>query len=274
MSKRFSKLMDSLPTDLSANDVAQALRYLSYYGYLGRDEINPATVTAATRAFQKGAGIPANGKLDGKTRRAMAAPRCGFPDARIATAANKWMRKDLTYYVAAYVGGLSKQDQDDLLDLAWKDWMAVADIRIKRTDTQRAANIVISTGKGAAQGFDGPQGTLAWAQLPPGGDVQLLMRFDVDETWIKSAMDRGILFRNVADHEFGHLLGLDHSRVSTALMAPYYKAAIVSPQQVDDIPRIQELYGPATAPPAPPGGSESYTVTFTKPVTSITIAGK
>jgi len=51
------------------------------------------------------------------------------------------------------------------------------------------------------------------------------------------------------------LLGLDHSRLSSALMAPYYNAFIAKPQTVDDIPRIVALMGPKTvpAPPPPPG---------------------
>jgi hypothetical protein len=85
--------------------------------------------------------------------------------------------------------------------------------------------------------------------MPDGSDQQLLMKFDLDETWIENANQRGILLENVACHEFGHLLGLTHSQVQGALMAPYYNAAISTPQQNDDIPRILARYGPATAQP-------------------------
>ena len=49
---------------------------------------------------------------------------------------------------------------------------------------------------------------------------------------------------NVACHEFGHLLGLTHSKKPGALMAPYYNPFIATPQQDDDIVRVQKLYGP------------------------------
>jgi hypothetical protein len=140
-----------------------------------------------------------------------------------------------------------------LIRLAWNDWQAAADIVLTPTNSQQGADIVIATGRGPGQSFDGPSGTLAWAFLPNGSDQQLLMRFDFDERWAKDSPQAGVLFRNVACHEFGNLLGLEHSRQSSALMAPFYSPSIVSPQANDDIPRIQALYGKATSPiPTPP----------------------
>ncbi len=78
------------------------------------------------------------------------------------------------------------------------------------------------------------------------------MRFDLDERWVIGNPQGGILMRNVACHEFGHLLGLEHSTRQTALMAPYYAPSIVKPQASDDVPRIQALYGAAPVPPPVP----------------------
>ena len=193
--------------------------------------------------------------------------RCGCLDVRRSVLDAKWRKRDLTYFVRDYVGGLSKGDVDDLIGLAWADWMAVADIRLTRVMDITGVDIIVSTGRGRADGFDGPSGTLAWAYLASGADDQLLCRFDMDETWLKDSPSGGILFRNVACHEFGHLLGLEHSTVSSALMAPFYNPAVVSPRQTDDIPRIQAYYGPSTTPPVPgPGNVPPNMVRLTKAV--------
>lgn len=232
--------------------VRSAVGYLSKFGYLRtKGEPDPESVEEAVRAFRGRFALPEGDALDGPVLRAMQAPRCGLPDHRLATEEARWRKRDLTYAVTGYVGGLSRGDVDDLLELAWRDWTAVCDLRVKRV-LSGSADVQVATGRSAAQGFDGPQGTLAWAQLPQGDDRPLLMRFDLDETWTRAATDRGILFRNVACHEFGHLLGLDHSSVRTALMAPYYSPGVVRPQPNDDVQRAQALYGPPQAPTPPP----------------------
>jgi matrix metalloproteinase-14 (membrane-inserted) len=146
-----------------------------------------------------------------------------------------------------------------LIQLAFDQWAAHGDLKFTRVNTQSKARLILSTGKGRKDNFDGPGNTLAWAYLPQGNSYngQLLMRFDLDETWITRAGDRGILYLNVACHEFGHMLGLDHSRVKTALMAPYYAPRVTKPVENDDVKRIVKLYGRATNPPGGGGGGDN-----------------
>jgi hypothetical protein len=243
--------------DAGEQDVTHAVAWLQHYGYVRHNLLAEASLVAlesfddSLKRAQALMGLPQTGQLDDATLSKMKQPRCGCPDVMpFAALEARWRKNRLNYFVEGYVSGLSKADQEDLLRLAWKHWEDVADLRLYPVVSKSAADIVISTGQGRSQNFDGPSGTLAWAELPPGDDRPLLMRFDLGEAWVKDG--QGIRFLNVACHEFGHLLGLDHSRNPQALMAPYYSPGVSRPLQ-DDVGRIQGLYGkPATVPVPPP----------------------
>ncbi len=53
-------------------------------------------------------------------------------------------------------------------------------------------------------------------------------------------------FRRVATHELGHVLGLDQSDTSAALMYPFYSETIETPQ-IDDINGLRAIYGGGTS---------------------------
>uniref|UniRef100_A0A8D0FFI6 Peptidase metallopeptidase domain-containing protein n=1 Tax=Strix occidentalis caurina TaxID=311401 RepID=A0A8D0FFI6_STROC len=102
--------------------------------------------------------------------------------------------------------------------------------------------------------FDGPGGILAHAFFPKThreGDVH----FDYDETWtIGNNLGTDLL--QVAAHEFGHVLGLQHTAVSKSLMSPFYIFRYPLSLSEDDKQGIQYLYGkpkldPDPTPPQP-----------------------
>ncbi|XP_050302465.1 matrix metalloproteinase-14 isoform X2 [Anthonomus grandis grandis] len=101
-------------------------------------------------------------------------------------------------------------------------------------------------------------------QLPGkvfGGDAH----FDASESWTIDSY-RGTNLFQVAAHEFGHSLGLSHSDVRSALMAPFYRGynpAFTLDQ--DDVDGIQALYGKKTTKNTPSvdsddAGDESHDV--------------
>ena len=246
---------------LSQADAKYAMSYIEHY-YIDPNKVvkySDDLLKKNVKIFQKTFGLKTDGIIGPKTIKAMkTTPRCGCPDYRMAAAAgplsSKWGTNELTYFIESTVSGLSVSTQKELIAEAFNSWARVADLKFKPVNSKSQARLVLSTGRGRQHNFDGPGNTLAWAYLPQGGSYngQLLMRFDLDETWIKNSSDRGILYLNVAAHEFGHMLGLDHSRMQGALMAPYYSPSIDRPQQNDDVMRIQRLYGKPTVKPEPP----------------------
>jgi hypothetical protein len=267
-----------------------AINYLNVFGYLGKElagwvDISLGDVINAILSFQKFFGIKQSGQLCAKTIRAMELYRCGVPDRSVAGTNSekhiqrlttftakmlpKWAKTALTYRVANYVNGLARSAQDDIIDKAFALWTNVAALQINRCNSGDC-DILVSTGQGQKDNFDGPGGVLAWCYLPDGSDSQLLMEFDLDETWITDSKQRGVLMLNVAAHEFGHALGLVHSTLPGALMAPYYNPLVAEPQQNDDITKVQALYGrptQVTTQEAPkPKSTCTHTITVVGPV--------
>ena len=80
---------------------------------------------------------------------------------------------------------------------------------------------------------------LAHAFYPENGETH----FDESETWTQNT-DEGTNLMIVAVHELGHALGLGHSNVEGAVMAPYYQGYDAKfTLEDDDIRAIQSLYG-------------------------------
>lgn len=134
---------------------------------------------------------------------------------------------------------------------AFDAWSDVANITfVEVTDSGGAFN-------GAAGGvgdiritghfFDGPFGVLAHAFFPPINGLTAAgdLHFDSSEAWKigfggnPNAFD---IFQ-VAAHEIGHAIGLDHTGVPNSLMNPFYTEAFSGPQ-ADDIAGAVFIYGP------------------------------
>jgi hypothetical protein len=265
-------LLKAAPTEQqSPQQLKFSLDYLSFFGYVAVEllkNMNWTDLEKAVKAFQKWFGLKPDGVIGPKTLRAMEIPRCGCPDiidadndlhtryarmrASVEENTSRWSKTGLTYAVQSYVSGIPKTRQLKIFAGAFKAWDDVCGLDIRPIRDVRKADLVLSTGSGGRHNFDGRGGTLAWAYLPDGQDSQLSMRFDLAETWTQNPNDRGILLFNVACHEFGHMLGLTHSKSKRALMAPYYNPSVAAPQLDDDIPRMIEKYGKSRKVTLPP----------------------
>lgn len=257
--------------------VAKAVAYLKQFGYLN-DNYTADDLIRAIKKFQEFFQLSETGNLTEQTVRAMDTQRCGCPDL-IAEAATRWGfgKNRITVSYHNFVNGLSQERQEQLLIEALESIEAVCNITFVYNGRGKASDINIKSAS-RGNGLGGSGGTLAYAYLSTGQPVDLVM--DLAETWIDSPNQRGILLRNVLCHELIHNLGLSHSSKKGALMAPFYNVAIVSPQQNDDIPRLQGIYGAPQPKPNPnpvpnptPTPTNKTTIEIVGSVESIVIPG-
>ncbi|KAK4020362.1 hypothetical protein OUZ56_002346 [Daphnia magna] len=238
----------------------QAMMYLARFGYLDPALQNPSSgalisgesVRRAIIDFQSFAGLKQTGILDPETSTWMSKPRCGVRDRvgtgysarrkRYALQGSRWRVKQLTYSITKYPSALKTADVDRELAKAFQVWEDVTELTFVHLKTGKVhIEIRFESGEhGDGDAFDGSGGTLAHAYFPIyGGDAH----FDESETWTINSYKGTNLFQ-VAAHEFGHSLGLSHSDVRTALMAPFYRGYESSFKlDNDDVVAIQQLYG-------------------------------
>ncbi|XP_069668856.1 matrix metalloproteinase-19-like [Periplaneta americana] len=232
----------------------EAVSYLEQYGYISSEGTNKSSSLTTREAFikaisefQEFSGLPITGELDRNTAEAMSLPRCGVKDKLSATErsrskryvlqGSRWRVKDLTYRVLKYPRNIHKSTADAEIAKAFKVWADQTGLTFTRKSTGRVhIEIRFDGGRGAS---DGPGKILARAYFPQhGGDVT----FDDAEWWTVSG-NQGTNLLQVAAHEFGHSLGLEHSKVNAALMAPFYRYKSPFRLHTDDIRGIQALYG-------------------------------
>lgn len=141
------------------------------------------------------------------------------------------------------------------IQAAFNAWSAVANIQfLQVADDGAAGGGPTSSGdiRFGGHTFDGAGGTLAHGFYPPanGGSFAGDIHFDLAETWKIGFGGPGFDVFQVAAHEIGHAIGLDHTGVPASLMNPFYTEAFAGPQ-ADDIAGAQFIYGRAVTTEVP-----------------------
>ena len=231
----------------------EAVEYLANYGYIAtngdqtRPYVDATALEEAVMDFQKFAGLVPTGELDRDTIDMMKTRRCGKEDkvSNYVIQGSKWPKKSITYSILSYPTnrGISRNDVKQKIRQAFDMWEKASPLRFQETSSG-SADIKIKFAKydhGDKNPFDGEGGVLAHAYYPRfGGDAH----FDDSEQW-SVIPNNGIQVLNTLTHEFGHSLGLSHSRVPGSIMAPFYKGWDTKLQlNQDDKKGIQALYGP------------------------------
>lgn len=253
----------------------RALRNLNRYGYLpgldeidisleGMDYLNSSHVAQAVTMFQSYYGLDTTGRLDEATLASVHTPRCTIMDlveewdgqSRVANynVRSRWEKNRLTWRITKFPSNdLSEELVIRTMERAFSVWEAHADLKFTETD-EGVGDIEIrweSGDHGDGDPFDKSGGTLAHAFFPRQGRASGDIHFDDDEFWTLGSFS-GINLTQVAVHEIGHSLGLEHTNVRGAIMFPSYEG--YRPEldlASDDIEGIQALYGP---PPGYQGG--------------------
>ncbi len=249
LSESILSLAESWGDGCKASDpsVESVLQHLEHFGYVDAARTSPSSVSDAIRKLQAQAGIAVDG-IPGKiTARATMLPRCGVREQLVAGRL-KWARRVFRCFVESYVPGIEQAEQDRIFRVGANEWARVAEVKFLWVDTPDDADFVLSASSRRSEDFGRRHGVLAWAEMPAGDewDATLRIKFDEAEIWRSDRRLPGILLRNVWTHELGHALGLGHSTVASALMAPYYSADVGDPVDPDDRSRLVALYGEAS----------------------------
>lgn len=246
----------------SGNEIDAVQNYLTHYGYADLPTVGALTagefdnsLVEAIKQYQNFFSLSPTGILDEQTLKEMVKPRCGFPDfpnkansMANYTTVSSWPSTPISYRIVNFSPQMTQQEIRNAVNNAFNLWEGNCGVSFNAVTT--GGDILISFGNlthgSCPNPFDGPGGTLAHAYYPPpaGGVLAGDAHFDEDETWsVTLPIPVGQHdFETVAAHEFGHSIGLGHSRVRNALMFPTYLGTHRHLDQ-DDINGAQALYG-------------------------------
>ncbi|KAG6386841.1 hypothetical protein SASPL_152017 [Salvia splendens] len=269
----FIKKLEGCHKGNNTKDIHELKAYLEQFGYLNypnkthaTDDDFDDTLESALKTYQKNYNIKPSGIIDDETISKMTTPRCGVPDIVNGTnymqpRDNKHEPSSSTFHIVSHYSFFqgnprwppSKTRLTYRFEAnyptsaippvarAFQKWDAATRFSFAQVPTNQFSDLVIGFFRGNhgdGYPFDGRGGTLAHAFAPTDGRFH----YDADESWSIGSVPGSFDLETLALHEIGHLLGLDHSSVSAAIMFPTFSDGEVKNLHPDDIEGIRVLY--------------------------------
>ncbi|MFC5379375.1 matrixin family metalloprotease [Aquipuribacter nitratireducens] len=243
--------------------------FLDRFGYLDRTAVhlmeNDDPTQEALARFQRFYGLEPTGVFDEATREAMMQPRCALPDPQgdpnsidFATTC-AWADRSLTFAFDTGTDDVAGGGEFDAIRRAIATWRGLGGLTFTEVAVGASPDIRIGWRPANDPDHSMVGGVLAHADFPPGCSVvtntlpKPVHFDDTEHTWSVGAVSGAFDIETVALHELGHIVGLAHSSVAGAVMAPTVSANFTKRALTqDDVDGFRRLY------PAPPSAWSSW----------------
>ncbi len=253
--------MRSIPTARQGDrvpDIELIRHYLRRFGYLAAAsdiELMTGVVDEATSSaletFQEFFGLPRTGEFDEATREAMVRPRCGLPDLGSSVAFDTrcpWRQATLSFAFDIGTLDVAGATEFQAARTAIATWQVVCPLPFREVASSQNPNVLIGWRSSRDPDLDMTGGVIAHADFPPDCDIVTNtlpkpLHFDDGHLWNTIGTASAFDVETVALHEFGHILGLQHSNISSAVMFPTIALGEIKRELTqDDRDGIADLY--------------------------------
>lgn len=202
--------------------------------------------------YQRFNQLPVTGEFDEVTRDHMQLPRCAHADLRQGVSfvtQCAWDKCDLTFAFDTGTNDIGGTGEFQAIRNAFQTWAGAVNLTFTEVTINDNPDIRIGWRQANDPDLNMTGGTLAHADFPPDCSVVTNtlpkpVHFDDQEhTWAIGAVTGAFDVETVALHEIGHILGLAHSSVAGAVMAPTVSSNFTKRVlTADDTAGVQSLY--------------------------------
>ncbi|KAI3889869.1 hypothetical protein MKW92_033465 [Papaver armeniacum] len=246
--------------------LSELKKYFHRFGYLpdtNFTDVFDEQFESAVTLYQSKLGLPMSGRVDSATLSQVMSPRCGVPDNddhnklrhttkhySLITGRPTWNHSTvplmLTYALLPehIIHYIKLSDIRVAIKQAFSRWSSVIPVNFIETQDYIHANITIGFYYGD-HGDRIPFRILALASGPRSGAY---LHFNAAHTWAvdfnSEKSENAFDLETTAVHEIGHLLGLNHTSISEAIMWPHIGPRTKHVElALDDVNGAQALYG-------------------------------